>query len=145
MSMIFVLVLSLNFCFASGNYQKKSYAPEPSSSSSSSSFSSTSAPKSNRSDTTSDVLGPQPREALAVERDILGWERRGVSIHSVAAAAEKIVVKGAFAQKSDFDRFLSKLKGDDSQIKREVIVKESSTSFGGSTTYNFEAEVENAW
>jgi len=106
---------------------------------------SASAPKSSSSAGGSYVVGPQARDAKTIERDILRWDRQGVAIHGVRGAAEKFVVTGAYTHKSDFERFLKKLKGEDAGPLREVSVKETSTSFGGSTSYNFEAEVENAW
>lgn len=126
MSKYVFLFFYINICFASGNYQQKSYPTK------NSSFSST-------------IPRPETREVLSVEKDILSWNRASVSVNSVEKTGEKIRVKGSYSKKSDFQRFLSKLKGEDSGIKREVMVKESSTSFAGLTTYRFEAEVENAW
>lgn len=152
-SFIFMLWLASDG-FASGNYQQKSYSAPPvrsrsssTPSASSSSFNapSASAPKSNGSSSGSYVVGPQTRDGKTIERDILRWDRQGVAIHGVNATEQKFVVKGAYTHKSDFERFLKKLKGEDEGPIREVSVKESSSSFGGSTTYDFEAEVENAW
>ncbi len=152
-SLILILWLASDG-FASGNYQKKSYSAPPVRSSSSRSspapsrsFSapSASAPKSNGSSSASYVVGPQARDMKTIERDILRWDRQGVAIHGVSANEQKFMVKGAYTFKSDFERFLKKLKGEDEGPVREVSVKESSSSFGGSTSYEFEAEVENAW
>lgn len=141
----FILMLWLaSDGFASGNYQQKSYSAPPVRSRSSST-SSASAPKSYGSSSGSYVAGPQARDGKTIERDILRWDRQGVAIHGVSATEQKFVVKGAYTYKTDFERFLKKLKGEDEGPIREVSVKESSSSFGGSTTYDFEAEVENAW
>ena len=118
-------MLLLTKSFASGNYQqsKPSLGPTPVRSS----------------------VGPGPREAKSIESEILSWNRGSVSIHGVSAARGKFTVKGAFIRRADFNRFLSKLKGEDGSVSREVAVKESSISFAGEKSYTFEAEAENAW
>jgi hypothetical protein len=88
---------------------------------------------------------PQPRDVKTIEADILRWDRQGVSIHSVQGNDATFTVKGAYTVKSSFEKFVQKLKGEDSGVLREVSVKESTTSFGGSTSYEFAAEVQNAW
>lgn len=123
MSKLIVFMLFISQSFASGNYQQS--RPSPSAASTS--------------------VGPQPREAKSIESDILSWNRGGVSVHGVSVAGNKFTVKGAFTRRQDFQRFLSKLKGEDGGATREVTVKESSVSFAGEKSYTFEAEAENAW
>jgi glycosyltransferase involved in cell wall biosynthesis len=122
MGSYFLVLWLVSDGFASGNYQRKSYSTPPVRS-----------------------LGPQARDAKAIEKDVFRWDRQGVAIHGVSANERKFVVTGSYTFRSDFHRFLRKLKGEDTGVLREVTVKESTSSFGGSTSYSFEAEVDNAW
>lgn len=142
-SFFWIILFSIDG-FASGNYRKKTYSSPPASSRSSIPSSAT-APKRSSTSDRGYVIGPQVRDAKTIEKNILDWERPGVAIHAVTGNADKFFVRGAYSRKSNFERFLKKLKGEDEGTSREVVVKESSSSFGGSTTYTFEAEVENAW
>ena len=118
--MIFYFFLVFNLSYASSTYR-----PPPSS-----------GPK---------YYAPQKRSAKEAEKVIRSWQRSGVSLHEFSGGGEEIIIHGSYSLKENFDPFLKRLKGEDGGVKREVKVKETKSTFGGSSSIDFELKVQNAW
>lgn len=84
---------------------------------------------------------PNTRTAKEIEKDIYSWPKNGVSIHKIEVRGNIVIITGTYYQKEKIEKFLKKLRGEDSSVTREVSLNESIMP----RYIDFIAEVENKW